>query len=187
MNSNTRKNSMVTHRVISEGVVGFTVIGQAEIQFDLTKAAQTNRIRAEMHGWIQRITDLAALPTEDKDGNLIPRTERLATMHSRMSAVVDHYQSGAEEWSRKSTAGPRVETDHLLIVEAIGLLYNMTYPEVQKFVSEKATNLNVSRAAVMDNFAASPRVAEKMASIRAERVAAAGITEESLFAGLPTE
>lgn len=184
MQSKVKANSIVTHRLINDTTIGFTVVGYDEVTLDLTKVAASNRTTAEFHGWGQRIPDVAAVGVTDKDGVVIPKSTRTRMKYERIKSIIAHYESGSADWSRKST-GPRIiAEDHTLTIAALMALHGMTHEAVQEFVIGKAKSLNVSRTAVLDSFAAVARVAAKVAELRAERVAAAGIDEDSLFEGL---
>lgn len=113
MQTKSKSNSVVTHRLLESGVLAITVKGagvqlegaeqpeDAVLCFDPKLCAETTRQRAELHGWIQRISDAAAIGRDTKTG--LPATPR--TKLEAMTKLVDYYQSGAMEWKMAGTGG----------------------------------------------------------------------------------
>lgn len=72
------------------------------ITFDPTKAHANNRTYAEFHGWKARIVDTAAMSRDTKTGaSATPARKAVA-----IQALVAHYESGSDKWSRVSEGGP---------------------------------------------------------------------------------
>jgi hypothetical protein len=67
----------------------------AEARLDLTKVHSSLHKRAEIHGWIQRIADAAAISRDPKTGH--PATAK--TKLDAISRLVDHYMTGSADWS----------------------------------------------------------------------------------------
>lgn len=100
MQSKRKSNSIVTTTRLESGAIQFSVLGAGTLTFDFTKADESMRAHAEIHGWIQRISDAAAIGRDEETGKPATPEAKLA----RMKARVDHYESGAAEW-RISGAG----------------------------------------------------------------------------------
>lgn len=164
METKGKSNSIVTTAVREDGVIVFTVLGVGELEFDPTKASATNRKRAEVHGWIQRIVDTAAIGVTDKDGNVIPRADRNRMKYHSMNEVITHYEGGGEEWSRKG--GERVAPDNELVVRAVMAVKGYTYEQAQDGITRQAESLGVKRSAVFAMLRATPAIVEKMAELR---------------------
>lgn len=91
-----KSNSIVTHAV--EGtVITFNVIGAGALKLDTAGISPQVRERAMIHGLIQRVCDAAALSRDTTTGKAASPLDKLEAM----KGIVDHYASGALEWSRK--------------------------------------------------------------------------------------
>lgn len=105
MNTKAKANSVITHRVsaINSEVLVFEVLGVGELRFDTSQAHDIVRANAERHGWIQRISDAAAISRDPETGKPASAQDKF----DAMSRLVAHYESGTAEWSRKPVAGER--------------------------------------------------------------------------------
>lgn len=76
--------------------------GLPPIVFEASKCAPSIMARAALVGMAQvRLIDAAAIGmTDKKTGAIIPAEQRLAMKRERIQALVDHYHTGTEEWSR---------------------------------------------------------------------------------------
>ena len=79
-----------------------TAVGLA-VTFDPTKASAANRAYAELHGWSARIGDVMA---QDAGTSI---ADKLAAARK----IVDHYESGSEEWNLR-TARTKVDPEAML-------------------------------------------------------------------------
>ncbi len=102
MQTKPKSNSVVTHRRLDDGRLEFTIVGAGKFEFDPARASQANRERAMIHGWLQRITDAAAIPRDKETGASATPDAKMA----RMKALAEFYEGGGVEWNMK--AGPRV-------------------------------------------------------------------------------
>ncbi len=91
--------------------------GLAAITFDATKAGQSTRAYAEMHGWNARIGDGAALSRKQTDGTVIDITEQMR--RDEIQRLVSHYESGSAEWELGRT--PFVDPRAVKLAEAKGI------------------------------------------------------------------
>lgn len=100
MNTKAKSNSVITHEQTDSGLI-FNVLGVGALTFDPTKAHKHNRVSAEAHGWIQRISDAAAISRNPDTGKPATPQEKF----DAMAKLVAHYESGTAEWSRVREAG----------------------------------------------------------------------------------
>lgn len=126
MNAKAKSNSVITHELerteAGALTIVFKVLGAGELRLEMEKVAQSNKDRAMIHGFVQRVSDAAALPFNTEQNRRPTAEEKLAAMRE----LVEHYNSGIEEWSRKRTGGTRVpkESDmDLLLLEAFCRIY----------------------------------------------------------------
>jgi hypothetical protein len=118
-----KANSVISARLDGETIV-FQVRGKSaepdkpgpivgETKLDLTKVATGLHRRAEIHGWIQRISDAAAISRDPKTGQ--PATA--GTKLEAMSRLVDHYMTGSADWS--PTRSRAIGTDETLLARTL--------------------------------------------------------------------
>lgn len=98
-----KANSIIGTEILPDNVIRFVVKGAGDVMLDLSKVHADNLQHAAIHGFIQRISDAAALPRDTTNGQPASPEAKLTAM----KRLVDHYESGTEKWSRVSEAGPR--------------------------------------------------------------------------------
>lgn len=84
-------------------IITFTVKGAGQVTLDMSKVHVDNVAHAAVHGFIQRVSDAAAISRDDKTG--LPASP--AYKLEAMKRLVAHYESGTPEWSRVREAGPK--------------------------------------------------------------------------------
>lgn len=88
--------------------ISFECRGGLSRTFDLRLVHEQNLKRAAAVGFAQvRIVDAAAVPRADADGNLIPEAERTQRKWQNMMRLVEHYESGTDQWNLRQAAAPR--------------------------------------------------------------------------------
>lgn len=88
-------------KAINGTIIQFTFDGLEPVTFDPAKAAPAMRSHAEMHGWLARIGDKAAIQ-KSADNNYT------VTEEMRRNAVLEmvaHYESGIQQWELKTAKG----------------------------------------------------------------------------------
>ncbi len=132
-----KSNSVITHEV-AEHVITFHVKQAGSIVFDMTKVHPDNVAHAAIHGFIQRISDGAAMSRDPETGQ--PATP--ADKHARMQSIAEHYMSGVAEWSmRREGAG----VEGGLLFRALSKLYPKKTPEeVKAFIEGVSTKERVA-------------------------------------------
>lgn len=101
MNAKQKSNSVITHEVDANGVIRFNVLGVGALFLNMDNVSQDVANRAAIHGMIQRISDAAAIPRNTETGQSATPEEK----YEAMRKLVEHYESGTTEWSRKPAAG----------------------------------------------------------------------------------
>lgn len=102
MNTKAKSNSVITHEVNEHSLV-FNVQGAGRLVFNTLLVSKENHMQAKMHGFIQRISDAAAISRDPETGQPASAQDKF----DAMSRLVAHYESGTSEWSRKPVAGER--------------------------------------------------------------------------------
>lgn len=176
MQTKAKANSVITHLPIMDngelvGVI-FRVKGAGDLTFNFRKVHTDLRLTAEGHGWIQRISDAAAISRDAETGTAATPAEKLAAMER----LVEHYESGTAEWSRVAEAGPRGG----ILFKALCRMF-----AGQKSAEEVRTWLDARTKVEQAALRASEKVRKIIAEIEAEAVTAAPkVDTEALLANL---
>lgn len=165
MKSRIKSNSVVTTQLNEDGTLTFNVLGAGLIVFDPTKADQSNRLHAELHGWKQRISDAAAISRDEETGKPASPQEKLDAMRE----LVAHYESGLAEWSRVGQGGGGKS----LTIEAIASIKGIEYDQAEEYVADFAAKKYAGDTKKALAFLRTgSRVAEKMEEMRKARMPA---------------
>lgn len=133
-----RANWTIAHKVEGEGesaTIHFSVKGAGALELKLTSISTQNRLKAQIHGFVQRISDAAAMARDSKTGASASPQQK----YEAMKRLCEHYASGAVEWSPvravEGVGRPRVDRDKELLVIALGIFQPAKPTEViQQFV-----------------------------------------------------
>lgn len=157
-----KSNSVVTHEVLESGAIKFDVVGAGSFVFDPAKASESNRIYAARHGWIQRLSDAAAIQRDEETGLPASPQDKL----DRMIALRDHYESGADDWRITGTSGGG---NRSLTVAAIARVKGISVDNAEEHVARyAAAKFEGDTKKCLAFFRTSARVMEAMAEIRKE-------------------
>lgn len=97
------KKSSIISTTFEGDVITFNVKDAGTIALDLSKVSTENASHAMRHGFIQRISDAAAMSRNPADGSPASPEAKLVAM----TRLVEHYESGTPDWSRVREAGPK--------------------------------------------------------------------------------
>lgn len=161
MQTKPKSNSVITHALMEGGIIRFSVRDAGFLDFDPAKAHEANRAQAERHGWIQRISDAAAMSRNTATGLPATPQEKMAAMEE----LVEHYMSGAAEWKR--TGGAKESGGLILraIMRVKGLTFEEAKTQVEAFAAKKHSG---DTAAALRFLATGALVMKAMDEIRAE-------------------
>jgi hypothetical protein len=165
MQPKRKSNSVVTTQHLESGAIRFDVLGAGSVTFDPTKADPSNRTYAETHGWVQRISDAAAISRDPETGKPASPADKLAAMQT----LVDHYESGSEEWSRVGQGGGGKSLTIEAIARIKGMAYDVAEAECAKFAEAKFGGDSKKALAYLRT---GERVAREMEAMRRERAPA---------------
>jgi len=161
---------------MEEATITHHVAGHPDIVFHVEMAHPDNNQRAMYAGYAQqRLLDGAAVLRARKDGTLKTDVEMAREKWERMSAIVDHLESGSAEWGRKARTATTDDT--ALILRAMVEVSGKTHEEVNAIVDKRAASLSVSRSAVLGALALQDNIAAKIREYRAERVAGIDVAD----------
>jgi hypothetical protein len=166
MQTKPKANSVITHEIVG-GEITFTVRDAGAVTLNVAKLSDRVRDRAMLHGMIQRISDAAALSRDPATGIPATPADKLASMR----ALVDHYETGTEEWNRRRAGG-----DGGVLVRALMELYpTKTREQIGEFLAGKS-------AREKDALKRSAKVAPIIE--RMERDAGRGLDGNAMLEGL---
>lgn len=163
----SRENATVSY-TIREDLSGLDVhvAGVGDIAFDLNKVSEAVKTKACLFGFAQvRLVDAAAIPRDKETGRSATPQEK----YDAIKALVDHYHTGTEEWSRKSAGGGVKQDDGLIITAMCNVLTGGDVDKANLLVSKWGETHGLDRRASLKAWADTEKVAEEMGRIRAQR------------------
>lgn len=180
---NMKENQSVMPIIADDfSTVTFRTRGQPDIVLHMDRLHPGILKRAACSGMAQvRIVDAAAIPATDKDGNIIPADERQRMKYERMAALVEHYETGTDQWSRVSEGGGGKS----LTVEAIARVKGWTYEQAEAEVEKLADKHHGGDTKKCLAFLRGGKaVSEAMRAIREERAPAPKVDADKALAEL---
>lgn len=136
-----KSNSVITHEVAQDGsTITFTVLGAGKLVLELAKLSDANKKRAAIHGLVQRVSDSAAIPFNKDTGYATA-----AQKHAAMAVVVEHLNSGSEDWKIKRAAGSGGGGDSGILLMALERIYpDKTKEYLQNWLNERKPSERVA-------------------------------------------
>lgn len=161
MQTKPKSNSIITHTLREDGAILFHVKGCEDIVFDPARVSEPNRLRAMRHGFVQRISDAAAIPRDTTNGQpALPSAKRAA-----MARLADHYLSGAETWAiDREGGGPGLDGT---ILAAVAEATGRTVEQVRTMVAEGCVKREMKPGAYLNQLATAKAVVPILARMRA--------------------
>lgn len=178
-----RANWTIAHKIEGQ-LVKFSVKGAGELILDVTQVHAANRARAELHGFVQRISDAAAMARDSKTGASATPQQKFEAM----KRLVEHYGSGSEEWSpARSVEGvgrPKSENPQARLLRAALKLFNPQKDEtvIAEFV--KARNAaQITALLLSEQLKEAVELAREQLAQEDAKIAE-GVNAEELLSGL---
>lgn len=178
-----RANWTIAHEVQGT-MIRWQVKGAGTLALDLSKCSEKVRERAAVHGMVQRVSDAAAMARNSKTGASASPQEKFEAMQR----LVEHYQSGTEEWSPQRSGGEGskgrgVDRDKELLAMALGI-HAVDKPAA--VIAEFVKGLRKEQVAAL---LVSEQLKEAVAMAREEmekeaKAQSAGVDAEELLKGL---
>lgn len=178
-----RANWTIAHKIEGQ-LVKFSVKGAGELALDVAKVHVANRARAELHGFVQRISDAAAMARDSKTGASATPQEKFEAM----KRLVEHYQSGSEEWSpARSVEGvgrPRAENPQARLLKAALAIFNPQKDQetIEKFVKGLGA-AQITALVMSEQLKESVELAREQLA-QEDRKLSEGVNAEELLSGL---
>jgi hypothetical protein len=167
--STDRANAVVVYRELDDGTDRIEVScvghGQKKI-FDPRKVSAACTARATKQGFKTRIINAAAI-SRDETGKAATPGDK----YDRIVAVIDHLESGTDDWEMRVAAA---QTEGGLVL--LGMVRASLAADTEAaatLVEALMAKRGVEKAEALKAFAGTVEVAEAVAAIRAERAAEA--------------
>lgn len=149
-NESAKKSNAVVSYLVSfvdgKKVITFNVLGAGKLAFHPDRASEQCRNDAEDNGWIQRIVDKAAIGRDPQTGKSATPEQKLAAMR----AIVEHYESGTEQWSMVREGSGEVQAG--LTLQAIAFIKKMTLDAAAAAVKKQAEEYGLSVQKVLGTY-----------------------------------
>ena len=145
----------------------FSVVGAGQITLHLERVSQSNLDRATFHGFQQRISDAAALSRDTSSGLSATPADKLAAMKE----LVEFYESGSSEWSRRRQPG---QSDIGLLWRAVCELKSDKSPDA---IRESLSALNPQEVRAMLQHPAVKAIVDRLLSEATKGVDVDGLLE----------
>ena len=181
MQTKAKENSVVTTSYDAEAqAISYTVIGHPTLTLKLSMVSEANKARAIVHGFGQRVVDAAAIPAEPlpatPEGREAQKVARAARKHDLIQKVIEHYNSGSEDWSAARAAGV-VGLDRILL-GAVCEVLGKDEATVRGLVKLGAEKREVTQGAYLAKLATNADVAKVVDRMRAETAGEMSADEE---------
>lgn len=165
MQSKPKVNSIVTHRLTEGGMLLFTVRDAGSFVFNPFACHADIQHRAAIHGFIQRISDGAAIERGENGAAATPNDKR-----ARMERIAEHLASGTTEWNLRAAGGAQTDAG-LVILAMVRAAIAPDADNANSLVLALMSKRTIDRRAALDVWASTAKVASALADIRAERAA----------------
>lgn len=181
MTKQTERKSIIQARVDGDTIV-FDVKGAGELRLDMKKVHPDVATRAMHHGFIQRVSDKAAIARNTDNGQPATPQEKLEAMR----AVVDHFMSGTAEWNIKRAEGAGRKSGGLdgIALAAVAEVTGKAIDEVRAIVKAGAESKGTTPALYLAAVSSAAKVKPVLERMREEAAQRADLDGDELLEGL---
>lgn len=178
-NERKKANSVLTSKINDNGTITLTVLGAGEVHFNPATVNDTLRKRAELHGWIQRLSDGAALSRDPDTGESPSAQDKL----EHIQAIAAHYLNGAETWNMRAGSGGG-GSESGLTLRAVARVYGYDLATAGEKLDALAVKRGMDRKKLLSHLRGNEKVIAAMNAIRAEAAQGAGVDSDELLGEL---
>ena len=164
MQTKAKSNSVITHERLDNGNLVFHVLGAGDVIFDPKLASDANNRQARDHGWVQRISDKAALGFMKEEGRFATAEEK----RDAMQGLVDHLHSGSADWNMRVASGEPAESG--LTYAALAQVKGWDISRAKESVAKRAEAEGTDVRAQLTALRKSPAIIEAIAAIKVSRL-----------------
>lgn len=144
MQTKPKSNSVVNTTLTSDGMIEFRVLGAGAFVFDPSSASAQCRARAMIGGFVQRISNGAALSRDTATGKSATPQDKF----DAMKRLADHYATGSGEWGMARVGGGTPGLDAIGL-RAIAEVRGVSVDEVRTLVTDGAAKRGLKPAAFL--------------------------------------
>lgn len=157
---------------VAAGTVTFEFRGAEPLVFHADRAHPDVMARAALVGMAQvRLADAAAVSRQAPDGTIRTADEMVALKRAGIARLIEHYESGAAEWSPARGEGRGTEGG--LTIRAVAAVQGLDVATMTARIAELAEKRGTTTRAILAKLATAPAVVAKIAEFRAAMPAAA--------------
>lgn len=174
MEAHMKDNQQVKPNLdIEAGTVTFEFRGAEPLVFHIDRCAESIRRRAALAGMAQvRLVDAAAVGREAPDGSIRTVAEMVALKREAIARLIEHYESGTEEWGLRVAGEGRGSGDGGLVIQGIIRVYGGDVAQAEATITRTMEKRGLERKAALALWASTDKVATAIADIKAERAKA---------------
>jgi hypothetical protein len=137
------------------------IVGASTVTFQPDMASAACRVRAELHGWKQRIADKAALGKDATDQQKF----------DAIKAVIDHYEAGGNDWNMTRGAGGARKSEFDWTCEALAEVQGTDVETIVARLTAMAEKHATTPVALAKKLATKPDVATMIATLKSKGAA----------------
>jgi hypothetical protein len=168
MQTKAKSNSIITHAL--EGAnIRFFFRGESIGLLQPDMVSPSNRARAMLHGFVQRVGDGGAVEMRAPDGTLRTKDEMDTIKRTRIARLIEHYNSGAEDWNLDRAGGGSGPDTGGLTVAGIMRALGCDNAAAERKVTAFMERHGLERKGALAKLALIPEIANAISAIRAER------------------
>lgn len=178
-----KANSIITHALSEDKCVITFTVKDAEgagrpgrFEFDVTGVHPNMQHMAAVHGFIQRISDGAAMSRDKETGRPATPAEKMA----KMQAIAEHYASGADQWTMNRGIGEARGQGPNIVVRALAAIQGISVADALASVRERAEKSRVTTKAYLKTLGTAKAIVDKVAELRAQEAVVAEDGDEML-------
>jgi hypothetical protein len=164
----TERKAVITTEVTEDqNRITFKVRDAGELVLDLGKVNAEILTRARTHGFIQRVSDKAAIPCDTTTG--LPATPAMKL--EAMRTMVEHFESGASEWNIKRVEGTRKPKDGLdpIVIAAVCEVTGKDESAIRAIIEAGAAAKQIKPVAFLSALAGAGKVRTVVERMRTEQ------------------
>lgn len=170
-----RANSIISTATNGDNIT-FTVQGVGDLTINLKQVSTANATKAMHHGFIQRVSDAAALSRNTDTGQPASPADKFGAM----KRIVEHLNSGSDEWSLRVASGEGSSGPSGITLKAVASVQGVSEAEMRDRIERLAEKRGVTTRALLATLAKQEAVAKRIAEMRAP----AGVDADDLLGEL---
>jgi hypothetical protein len=163
---------------VEDRTITFEFRDAEPLVFHVDRAHPDVMARAALVGMAQvRLADAAAVSRQSPEGIIRTADEMISLKRAGIERLIQHYESGAVEWSPARSEGGGRSSEGGLTLRAVAAVQGLDILTMTTRIAELAEKRETTPRAILAKLATAPAVVAEIARIRAERPMAADAEE----------